>query len=205
VSAKDPATAGYTQVRPGVFMPTAEVAAAEGNPFHPANHSSDPARFYVPPPKAGDGQPASAKVTSQTLRLMQEMAASGRWPFKTQSDIVRAAVHWFLYEVALPMEPRLSDEIRAANEEVWLAQREKELSDYERQVGLRRDHLLRVWKLGLVEEAVVVWERVAAHFCSMGSIGEAMWARMQEAPELQQLKAEVERRHRAASSEGESE
>jgi hypothetical protein len=189
---------GLTQIAPGRFVPAAEAEANKDNPFYPSNLTVDPRVYWVPPPKGGDATPASCRLSSQTHRQIQEIVASRAWPFATPSDLVRAAVHWFLIEKVMPLEPRLSDELRAMQEETALAQRAKELVDYERQVALRVDHLLRLWKLGMVDEAVATWDEVERYFTSRGAAGAAMLKRLQERPELTALREEVKRRWASA-------
>ncbi len=65
-------------------------------PLHPKTAIKDPAHLWEPPPEKGDGVQLSGRVSGGHKRAIQEAVQSGLFRFKTENDLVRTAVSWFL-------------------------------------------------------------------------------------------------------------
>lgn len=64
--------------------------------INPGHTIQDPTRLWEPPPEKGDGVQLSGRVSGLRKRAIQEAVQSGLFRFKTENDLVRTAVGWFL-------------------------------------------------------------------------------------------------------------
>src|SRR5688500_18819850 len=61
-----------------------------------ANILADPVDYYVAPPAHGESVAMSGRVHTEIKGMVAELVQSRRTRFKTEGEVVRAAMTWFL-------------------------------------------------------------------------------------------------------------
>ena len=85
--------------------------------------ASDPYDFLVPAPASKTSLSVAGRVDAALKRQMAQVLASHRFPYKNESDLVRAAVFWFMARVVAPhLDKPVQDEVRLSVELVHQAQ-----------------------------------------------------------------------------------
>ena len=125
-------------------------------PLGPADQASDPIDYFVDAPK--DGVAAGCRVDTATKQRIAEVVQSGATRYRTESDVLRAAIHWFLHERIAPrMDGRFQADMRLAHACVRRAQAMARVQDsncFVRDIGAS----LRALVLqGAMDQAVEVW------------------------------------------------
>jgi hypothetical protein len=85
-------------------------------PLSPSSQVSDAYNYAVPPPAPKNSVPVSGRVDIATKSRISHIVASQKFLFKNESDLVRAAVHWFLDQVITNgMDKRFQDDVKQAS------------------------------------------------------------------------------------------
>lgn len=69
--------------------------------LNPQRQLKDPSLLWEPPPEKGDSIPASVRLPSLMKRHVQEAVQSGLFRFKTENDLIRTAVAFFMRDRVL--------------------------------------------------------------------------------------------------------
>jgi len=122
----------------------------------PGRQISDPYDYYVDPPK--DGVAVAGRVDRVYKQRISEIVQSGKLRYRTESDLLRAAIHFFFVEVLAPrMDNRFQDEIRLLHAAVVTGQTLARVGD---SLQFCKDTKTAVTKLVLqdaMEQAVEVY------------------------------------------------
>lgn len=162
-------------------------------PLEQESSVADPFDYYVEAPK--DGVPAACRVDSATKARIAEVVQSGKTRYKTESDVLRAAVHWFLLEKISPkMDGRFVADLRMQAFMIRRAQTEARIQDAVRFVREVGSSLRALVFNDAMEQAVAIWQD-AMHV--LESSDEPFRSRAEKAlkadPELQRVREEAER------------
>jgi len=131
-------------------------ASSSRLPLEPGASVADPFDYYVEAPK--DGVPASCRVDGATKSRIAEVVQSGKTRYKTESDVLRAAVHWFLLEKISPkMDGRFVADMRVQAFMVRRAQTEARIQDAAKFVREVASSLKALVLNDALEQAVAIW------------------------------------------------
>lgn len=138
------------------WWPVQEYTDNRDNPLHPMNQKEDPGHFFVPAPKSGDSVVASTRISAAQSAMIGEVVASGQFPFKKPSDLLRSAIYYFLHDIIEPVwhDGGFSRELQQESNEMARAQRQKRLNDAERLLGTYVTMIGRLWRFGARDIAV---------------------------------------------------
>lgn len=126
--------------------------------FSGADLTKDSFDYYVDSPK--DGVSASCRIDTATKARLSVIVQDRRFRYKTESDIIRAAVHWFLLEKIGPrMGESFEDDLRLQHLHIIRAQAEARMQDRVRFVKETVSSLRALILNGALEQAQELWSR----------------------------------------------
>jgi hypothetical protein len=117
----------------------------------------DPHQMLAPAPEKGDGVAAAARVSGRTKRMISEIVQSGKFLFRTESDLIRTAVEFFLQRHVLPaldQDSPMAQALLAQNRAMNQASMGGQFEELERYVENVRKTVRRLLKLGLEDRAI---------------------------------------------------
>jgi hypothetical protein len=94
----------------------------------------DSQRYYVPPPDTANAGSVNVRMDLDETARIQKVLQSKLFPFSNQSDLIRAAVHWFLVQISDRMDERFQDDLRLAERLMAAARETKRLIDMDKVV-----------------------------------------------------------------------
>ena len=138
-------------------IPVEPAAGPDRLPLEPDTALADPVDYYVEAPR--DGVAASCRIDGATKSRIAEVVQSGRTRYKTESDVLRAAVHWFLVEKVGPWmdSGRFLADLRIQAFAIRRAQTEARIQDAARFVREVSSSLMALMLNDAVEQAAQVW------------------------------------------------
>lgn len=80
-------------------------------PLNPDHWEPDASDLWVDPPETGESVGVAGRITMQEKAIIQQVVQSGKFRFRTESDLVRTAVSLFLIRY---MMPTMRDDSEAA-------------------------------------------------------------------------------------------
>lgn len=138
-------------------LPVEQPSGPDRLPLEPDRALADPLDYYVEAPR--DGVAASCRIDGATKSRVAEVVQSGRTRYKTESDVLRAALHWFLLEKVGPrMDSRFLADVRIQAFAVRRAQTEARIQDAARFVREVSSSLLALLSNGAQEQAEEIWK-----------------------------------------------
>lgn len=121
----------------------------------PEDQVADPWDYFVPPPGKGTGVPVAARIDPETKHMISMIVQSGRTKFDTENDIIRSAIHWFLYDKFKKFhESKLDEGVETMLLQIQMAQHHARVMDLERYKNVNCDALTKMWALGAVEDTL---------------------------------------------------
>lgn len=125
-------------------------------PLGPADHTSDPLDYFVETPK--DGVSAGCRIDKADKQRIAMIVQSGSTRYKTESDLLRAALHWFLFEKLAPrMDGRFQADLRLAHAAVRRAQMMARIQDSNNFVRDISSSIKALVLQNAIDQAVECW------------------------------------------------
>lgn len=143
--------------------------------LNPEKQLKDPSLLWEPPPEKGDSVPASVRLGSLTKRHIQEAVQSGLFRFKTENDLVRTAVAFFMREKVMQymVDGRFDTSLRTAAMLNRLMLDLQKTNDVETFVGNLRRAVHTMLRNNLVEKARRHMQEVMQH---LRELNDREWA-----------------------------
>ncbi len=121
---------------------------------------SDPTRYYTPLPPGTETVTMTGRVDKLVARRVDEIVASGRFKFKTRSDVVRASLDHYIHQVLAPrMDRNFSLAIKQREDILHWAQRVAEVKSARQYSGKLISSLKSLLLEQCLDEAARVYSR----------------------------------------------
>ena len=136
--------------------------------LEPSKQLTDPNEFYVSPPQRGGGCPVAGRVEAAMKGRISHVVQLGHL-FTSESDFVRAAVHWFMEEKIAPkMGGQFIADMKLASLQVHTAQLSARLQRATKFYEDNKRALLDLAAEEAWDQAVDLWNEIQYTIESMG-------------------------------------